>query len=89
MRGNTSYEPDTEVLTKKELAKRLKVCERTVETMCNEGTIPRIVFGRNVRFKWSDVLAALEASSTDFYFKGYLCRLEQNIAQWERRLGHE
>ena len=89
MRDSVFHELDTELLTKKEMAKRLKVCERTIETMCNESTIPRIVFGRSVRFKWSDVLAALEASSADFYFEGYLCRLEQNIAQWERRLGHE
>ena len=65
MRDSVFHELDTELLTKKELAKRLKVCERTIENMCNEGTIPRIVFGRSVRFKWSDVLAALETPKNE------------------------
>jgi excisionase family DNA binding protein len=61
MRNSVIYELDAELITKKELARRLKVCERTVEIMCNEGTIPKIVFGRSVRFKWSEALAALES----------------------------
>ena len=54
-------EVDPELLTKRELAKRMKVCERTIEVLCNDSKIPRIVFGRNVRFRWRDVLSALES----------------------------
>jgi hypothetical protein len=58
-------EMDTELLTKKELAKRMKVCERTIEVLCNDSKIPRIVFGRNVRFRWRDVLSALESPEVE------------------------
>ena len=58
-------EVDTELLTKKELAKRMKVCERTIEVLCNDSKIPRIVFGRNVRFRWRDVLSALESPEVE------------------------
>jgi len=59
--SSTHIEVDPELLTKKELAKRMKVCERTIEVLCNDSKIPRIVFGRNVRFRWRDVLSALES----------------------------
>ena len=51
---------DTELLTKKELSQRMKVCERTIEVLCNDSKIPVIRFGRLVRYKWQDVLSALE-----------------------------
>ena len=65
MRDSAFHEVDTELLTKKELAKRLKVCQRTIEVLCNDSKIPRIVFGRNVRFKWRDVLSALDNSEAE------------------------
>ena len=58
--SSTHIEVDTELLIKEELAERMKVCERTIEVLCNEKKIPKIVFRGNVRFKWTDVLAALE-----------------------------
>lgn len=63
--GSRHTELDTELLTKKELAKRLKVCQRTIEVLCNDSKIPRIVFGRNVRYKWRDVLSALDNSEAE------------------------
>ena len=63
--SSTHIEVDTELLTKKELAQRMKVCERTIEVLCNDSKIPRIVFGRNVRFRWRDVLSALESPEVE------------------------
>jgi excisionase family DNA binding protein len=60
MRASNFYSVDTELITKKEIAKRLKVCTRQVEVLANNGTIPVIRFGRLVRYKWQDVLSALE-----------------------------
>jgi excisionase family DNA binding protein len=58
--SSTHIEVETELIIKKELAERMKVCERTIEVLCNENKIPKIAFRGNVRFKWTDVLAALE-----------------------------
>ena len=48
------------LLTKKETARRLKVCVRKVELMVNAGEIPVIRLGSAVRFNWQAVLHALE-----------------------------
>lgn len=48
--------PD-ELLTQRELARRLKVCERKVQ---GDKALPRIIYGRNVRYSWPAVLAYLE-----------------------------
>lgn len=49
-----------ELITKKDLAKRLKVCVRMVELQTNQGIIPIIRIGSAVRYCWSDVLTALK-----------------------------
>ena len=46
-----------ELLTKKELAKRLRVSERKIEL---DTDLPRIRWGRSVRFEWLDVLNFLK-----------------------------
>ena len=51
--------PD-ELLTQRELARRLKVCERKVQ---GDKSLPRITYGRNVRYSWLAVLAYLERES--------------------------
>ena len=50
-----------ELLTKSQLAKRIKVCNRQIEIMSNQNIIPCIRFGRCVRYHWNDVLKALES----------------------------
>lgn len=49
-----------ELITKKEVARRLKLSIRKVELMVNADEIPVIRIGRAVRFDWSAVLNALE-----------------------------
>ncbi len=56
----TTKEFTDELLTKPEIAKRLKLCTRKVELMVNAGEIPAIKIGSSVRFDWLKVLAALE-----------------------------
>ena len=47
-----------ELLTKKELARRLRVSERKIEL---DQTLPRIRRGRTVRFDWNEVLGFLKS----------------------------
>lgn len=53
-----------ELITKKELAKRLKLCVRTVELQTNQGAIPVIRIGTAVRYSWPDVFKALTEHET-------------------------
>lgn len=55
----------SELLTPKELAAKLKVCERTVYREQREGRIPgRLVRGK-LRFSWPEVLRALPAAPVE------------------------
>jgi len=54
----------SELVTKRELAKRLKICERMVELMVNDKTIPVVRLGTAVRYNWNAVLEALENQPT-------------------------
>ena len=49
-----------ELDTKKTLARKLKVTERTIDNRVKDGTIPSIRFGRRVLFDYVDVMAALK-----------------------------
>lgn len=51
------------VLTKKELAERLRIGTRTVDTWMRRGVVPYMKIGKSVRFRWSEV-------------ESYLARLE-------------
>jgi hypothetical protein len=57
--GQRSQTPD-ELLTKSQLAKLMKVCNRQIEIMANQKIIPTIRFGRCVRYNWEDVIEALD-----------------------------
>jgi len=46
-----------ELLTKKELARRLRVSERKIEL---DTAMPRIRWGRTVRFDWQEVVRFLK-----------------------------
>ena len=48
-------------LTKEVVAERLCVTPRTVERWARTGRLPAHRFGRRVRFKWSEVVAAVVA----------------------------
>jgi excisionase family DNA binding protein len=47
------------LLTKKEIAPRLRVGPRTVDEWMRKGRIPFLKLGKSVRFRWSDVLEKL------------------------------
>lgn len=49
------------LLTKKELAKRLRVSTRTIDLWVNQGRITKIKIASTARFDWNDVLAELKA----------------------------
>ncbi|QQL43706.1 helix-turn-helix domain-containing protein [Sulfuriroseicoccus oceanibius] len=52
---------DESLITTRELARRLKVTERTIENWRRDGRIPALKIGRAVRFLWSDVIDALKS----------------------------
>ncbi|CAN5237682.1 hypothetical protein BH20VER2_BH20VER2_12460 [soil metagenome] len=54
--------PADQLLTKHDLAKRLKVSARTVDTYMRDGRLCFLKVGRTVRFSWPDVLAKLAAT---------------------------
>lgn len=58
-------EPETdELITKLELAKKLKVTTKTIEDWVKARRIPAIKMARAVRFSWPDVKAALVRFTT-------------------------
>jgi excisionase family DNA binding protein len=50
---------DDTLLTKQNLAPRLKCSVRTVDEWMRRGRLPYIKVGKAVRFRWGDVLAKL------------------------------
>lgn len=50
----------SELITKADLAKRLKISTRTVDLWVNQGRITRIKINSSARFDWQDVLAELK-----------------------------
>jgi excisionase family DNA binding protein len=51
-----------EMLTKKELAMRLKMTVRTVENWQRRGVLPFVKVGKIVLFHWPDVVAHLKSN---------------------------
>ena len=49
-----------ELITKTELAKRLKVATRTVDLWVGQGIITKIKINSSARFDWNDVLSELK-----------------------------
>ncbi len=63
MRNNPTSTPKKEILpekllTKRELAKRLRVSERKIEL---DSQIPKIQWGRSLRYDWQEVLVYLKS----------------------------
>jgi excisionase family DNA binding protein len=60
--GTPPAKPEGEAfLTKEVVAERLCVTPRTVARWARTGRLPAHRFGRSVRFKWSEVVAAPRA----------------------------
>lgn len=64
-RGNEKYREQQQtipdyLLTKKELAKRLRISERKIEM---DGNIPQIRWGRSIRYDWVEVLEYLRTNN--------------------------
>jgi excisionase family DNA binding protein len=57
-----SKEPAGEMLTKRELAGRLKIAARTVENWQRRGILSYIKVGKVVLFHWPDVVAYLKCN---------------------------
>lgn len=56
-----SVHPSEAMLTKRELAERLKMTVRTVENWQRRGFLPYMKVGRMVLFHWPDVLEHLKS----------------------------
>jgi excisionase family DNA binding protein len=54
--------PSDVMLTKKELAQRLKVTLRTIENWQRRGVLPFVKMGKIVLFHWPDVVEHLKAN---------------------------
>jgi len=54
---------DTELLTARELAERLKIRYHTALDYARRGIIPSVKIGSLIRFRWSDVVAAGKEST--------------------------
>lgn len=65
MKRAESTHPDAErhLLTTKELARALKVTERTVQNLVSRGTLKPIKIGRCVRFDLGEVLEELKTQN--------------------------
>ena len=50
----------SELITKTELGKRLKVSTRTIDIWVNQGRITKIKINSSARFDWLDVLSELK-----------------------------
>lgn len=57
----TDEQTDEGLLTKKELATRLRVSPRTVDQHMRSGRLCFLKIGRTVRFRWVDVVQKLNA----------------------------
>lgn len=62
---------ENELLTKKELARRWKVSERTISNLQAEG-LPPVPFGKSIRFDYEEVLTWAKEKGTKNYRKNKL-----------------
>jgi excisionase family DNA binding protein len=53
--------PNTEIIGRKELCKRLNISEPTAIRWANKGSIPSFTIGSSIRYNWPKVIEALEA----------------------------
>ena len=55
---------DVQLVTIKEAAALLRVCERTVYRLANEGTLPPVRIGRAVRYRLRDLRRIIDETTT-------------------------
>ncbi len=72
------------VLTKAELAQRLKVDVRTVTCYMRKGWIPYVKFGHTVRFRWGMVERHLEQMEINRSFRQPISAADLRPRRWER-----
>jgi excisionase family DNA binding protein len=63
-------EPPTDLLTKKEVAAKLRLSLPTVQRLMSDGTLPGLRIGRRILFKSNQVDEALKIIHTLKYKKG-------------------
>lgn len=61
---NSKQEPETELLTRNEVAKMLQISLVTLNEWIKQGKIPALRIGTRVRFKKADVLNSLKEIQT-------------------------
>lgn len=65
MKTATENQPTTELITKAELSKKLKVTQKTIENWVKSGRISHIKIGTStVRFDWRRVLEEIGTANT-------------------------
>jgi hypothetical protein len=62
--GHLVSDPSKIIITNKELCGRLKVCSRTVQKWRDNGLITYSKIGREIFYKYSDVLHMIESHET-------------------------
>jgi excisionase family DNA binding protein len=58
---NNANRASDALLTKSELAPKLKISGRTLDEWMRKGRVPFMKLGKSVRFRWPDVLEKLNA----------------------------
>lgn len=58
---NTNDGQAKELITKSELAKKLRVTARTIDNWTSQGIIERIKIGRVSRYDWAEVISQLKS----------------------------
>jgi len=51
------------LITKKELARKLRVCERSIDLFVNRGLFKKIKLGAATRFDFEDVITSLKSQT--------------------------
>jgi excisionase family DNA binding protein len=59
--AKNTCEDSESLLTKRELAPRLRIAVRTLDDWMGKNRVPYIKVGKTVRFRWSDVVQKLAA----------------------------
>jgi excisionase family DNA binding protein len=72
------------VLTKDELANRLKIDVRTLTTWMRKGWIPHVKFGHTVRFRWGMVERQMEQMEINRSFRRPISAADLRPRRWER-----
>ncbi len=59
--GHSAFQQSDEILNKRELARRIRKSNRTVDAWMKAKRLPYLKVGKTVLFRWSDVLEKLSS----------------------------